>query len=409
MEADWSSRLLKNKRGEYTPCIDNVRLILTHRREWRNVLTYDAFAGDVVARKLPPWPDDVMPENAEAGDWTRGDTIRTCAWITQEYNFAPQPYMVDDAVRIVAETATVHPVRDWLVSLKWDRKPRVDDWLIKFGGAEDTIYTRGVGKNFLLGAVARVVAPGSKVDSMPILEGPQGIGKSTLLRVLTGEQWFLETSIEIGSKDGYQALRRKWIVELGELDALTRSEVSRVKQFLSASKDTYRPSYGRSMIDFNRQCVFAGTVNPEGGGYLKDGTGARRFWPIPVTKIDLRGLKAVREQLWAEAIFRYRKCERWHFHDPRMLKAAAEEAEERRQQDPWEPIIAKWLDSPDRAHLRTEGVTTSVIMRRALQMAPERQGRGEAMRAASALRAIGWGKTARGHGEERRYRPEVGT
>ncbi|MDE2022239.1 MAG: hypothetical protein KGI71_05015 [Patescibacteria group bacterium] len=402
MEADWSSRLLKNKQGAYVACLRNVQLILTHRREWRNVLFYDAFAGDVVTRKVPPWLPDTMPENAAAGDWTHEDTLRTVAWMTDEYNFAPFPATVAEAVRVVAATATVHPVRDYLNSLKWDRKPRIDDFLVQYAGAPDTVYARAVSKNFLIGAVARILAPGSKVDSMPIFEGNQGIGKSTLLRVLTGEAWFLETSIEIGSKDSYQALRRKWIVELGELDALTRGEVSRVKQFLTTAKDSYRPSYGHKTIDFPRQSVLAGTINPEGGGYLKDNTGARRFWPIEVSRIDIRGVKAARDQLWAEATFRYRKCEKWHFHDPRTLKAAAEEAEDRRQTDPWEPIIRAWLAD----HKREKGgVTTREIMEHALEIPPERHGRGEQMRTASALRAIGWGRVSRVDSEERRYHP----
>jgi putative DNA primase/helicase len=399
-EADWSSRLLKNKQGAYLPCTSNIALILTHRREWRNVLFYDAFAGDVVTRKVPPWDEDTMPENARPGDWTHTDTLRTCAWVTREYNCAPLAVTVGEAVLIVAERTTVHPVRDWLVSLKWDRRPRLDDFLIRLAGAADTAYVRAVSKNFLIGAVARVLAPGSKVDSMPIFEGDQGIGKSTLLRVLTGEEWFLETSIEIGSKDCYQALRRKWIVELGELDALTRSEVSRVKQFLSSQKDSYRPSYGRSTVDFLRQSVCAGSVNPEGGGYLKDVTGARRFWPLELGRIDIAGIKREREQLWAEATFRYRKCEKWHFRDPRLLSAAAQEAEDRRQIDPWEPIIAAWLEDHNRSK---RGVTTREIMESAIGIPPERHGRGESMRTASALRAIGWSKVSRVGSGERRY------
>ncbi len=401
--ASWDTNLLKNKQGAYLPCVHNVALILTHRSEWQHVLTYDAFAGDIVKRKIPPWLDDTVPDNAKAGDWTNEDNIRTGMWITREYNCAVSTSIVAEAVQVVAQLSTVHPVRDWLDSLKWDRKARLDDFLIRLAGAKDCLYTRAVTKNFFLGAVARVKEPGAKVDTMLILEGDQGIGKSTLLRVLAGEEWFLETSIDIGSKDGYQALRRKWIVEMGELDSLNRGDVSRIKQFLTAVKDSYRPSYGRGTIDFPRQCVFAGSVNPEGGGYLKDGTGARRFQPIVVAHVNMKAVREERIQLWAEAIFRYRQCEKWYLRDARMLKAAALEAEERRQTDPWEAHIVKWFEE----HVcKTKGVTTERILTSAIGMPKDRQTRADQIRAGQALRAIGWGKVIRGGDSVRRYFPD---
>jgi putative DNA primase/helicase len=400
--ASWESCLLKNKQGAYLPCTSNVTAILTHTKEWRDVLTYDAFAGEIVTRKVPPWCEDTVPEKPAPGDWTHEDTIRTCVWVTREWNCPVNATTVAEAVQIVARLSTIHPVRDRLNETKWDRKARLDTHLIRCAEAPDTLYVRAVTKNFFLGAVARVMQPGEKVDTMLILEGNQGIGKSTWFRLIAGEEWFLETSIDIGSKDGYQALRRKWIIELGELDSLNRGEVSRVKQFLTAVKDTYRPSYGKSMIDFPRQCVFGGSVNPDGGGYLKDGTGARRFWPVPVGKIDLKAVREERAQLWAEAMFRYRQCEKWHLRDPRLLKAAADEAEQRRQTDPWEEHFAHWLQEHARV---VKGVTTTEMMSRALDMPKDRQGRGEQMRAAQALRAIGWDDIRQNHDGQRRYHP----
>lgn len=411
--AGWETRLVRNKQGLFLPCLNNITLILAHADEWRNVIAYDAFAGTIIKRKPPPWAQDIAPDGTQAprlakdshskGDWLHEDTLRTAVQLAQDWTIYAPPSMVADAVRIVADRYVVHPVRDYLNEHKWDRKPRIDTLLIRCAGAEDTLYTRAVTANFFIGAVARIWQPGAKVDTMLILEGEQGIGKSTFFRILAGDKWFLETSIDIGTKDGYQALRSKWIGEMGELDALNRSEVSRIKQFLSATKDTYRPPYGATMIDFLRQCVFGGSVNLDGAGYLKDVTGARRFNPLRVGKIDLKIVREERHQLWAEATFRYRKGEAWHIKDPRILKAAAAEAEERRQADPWETYTRKWLATHQRD---VKGVTTEEILTRAIGMTEDRQGRAEQSRAGQVLRAIGWSTVKRGTDNVRRYFPK---
>ena len=399
-KVSWETCLLKNKQGAYLSCLNNAVAILTHRTEWHNVIAFDAFAGVVVKKKQPPWCEDTAPENDSLGDWTREDALRTAVWITREYNCAVPTHIIDEAVQVVADRWVVHPVRDWLNEFRWDREPRVDDFLIRVAGAQDTPYVKAVTKSFFLSAVARVLHPGEKVDTMLILEGEQGIGKSTLFRTLASDAWFLDTSFTPGTKDGYQALRRKWIIEWGELDALNRTELSRVKQFISSVKDSYRPPYGKTTIDFLRQCVFAGTVNPDGGGYLIDPTGARRFWPVTVGKVHLKIVREERAQLWAEAVYRYRKCEPWHLHDPKLLKAAALEAEDRRIEHPWEVAARTWLEEHDRTK---RGVTTTELLTKAAEMPVHQQGRAAQTMMGHALRAIGWNVVRRGSDNVRRY------
>lgn len=387
-KARWDTCLIKNKQGAYLPCLSNATAILTHRDEWYNTIAFDAFAGTVIKKKRPPWVDDTVPDIDTLGDWTHEDTLRTSVWLTREYNCTFPTYVVDEAIRLVADRWAIHPVRDYLNAVRWDKKPRIDDLLIRVAGADDNAYVRAVTKSFFIAAVARIFWPGAKVDTMLILEGDQGLGKSTLLRILAGEAWFMDTSFAPGTKDGYQQLRRKWIIEWGELDALSRADLSRVKAFITSVKDTYRPSYGRTVVDFYRQCIFAGTINPGDVGYLTDPTGARRFWPIILTtKIDFKMVREERDQLWAEAVVRYRKNEPWHLNDPKLLKVAAKEAEERREIHPWEAHFQKWLTEHDRTK---RGVTIEELLTKAVDMPKDRQGRHAHTEAGKALRAIGW-------------------
>lgn len=369
----------------------NVALILNHHEDWEGVFVFDEFIGDIVAVKLPPWPKDIRAARHVIADWTHDDTVRLAMWLSREEKLHVPAHVVGEALRIVAQRKTVHPVRDFLGKTKWNRTKLVDQLFIRGGGAEDTPYNRAVAANFMISAVARVMDPGCKVDTMPILEGVQGLGKSTLLHDLFGAAWFSDTPIDIGSKDGYQALRRKWGAEMAELDSLNKGETTAVKGFLSTRVDRYRPSYGKDTIDFPRQIVFAGTTNAD--TYLKDDTGARRFWPVKLVKADLEWIRSNREQLWAEAFFRYRKGEKWYFTDEALIEAAAEITEERRQTDPWEHVIGKWLAEQPRVRVR--GVTTSDVLLRALELAPDRLSRYEETRAGQVLRACGFTRTAR--------------
>jgi putative DNA primase/helicase len=403
-KAGWDNYLLKNKQGAYLPCLANAAAILTHRREWYNVIAYDAFAGVIVKKKTPPWPDDLAPANTEIGDWTQSDSARAAVWLSNEYGCSFYSSVVDEAVQLVAERWSSHPVRDYLNDAfkNWDKKSRLDDLLIRVAGAPDTLYTRAVTKNFFLGAVARVMWPGIQVDTVLILEGPQGAGKSTFFRTLASDDWFFDTVFNIGGKDGYQALRRKWIVEFSELDALGSADLARVKAFITSVKDSYRPSYGKTTLDFPRQCVFAGTVNPNGAGYLNDTTGARRFWPVLIGKIDLKMVREERDQLWGEAFARYTRNEKWHMRDEKLLEIAAAEAEERRESDPWEIHFKEFLIL-NKALFRKSGVTITELLTNAVNMTKDKQNRGAQIQAGKALKAIGWTDIVRGSDGIRRY------
>ena len=186
-----------------------------------------------------------------------------------------------------------------------------------------------------------------------------------------------------------------WVIELPELDAISRAEFSRIKAFMSRAVDRFRPPYGRRLIESPRQCVFVGTVNH--GEYLRDETGGRRFWPVTCGQINLEALRRDRDQLWAEAVVRYRKGEHWWLEEPDAVKAAMEEQEFRYSTDPWEEPVAAWLA---KGH---DAVTTDDVLSNALYKPAGQWTRGDEMRVGAILHRLGWRKgPRRGVGHRRR-------
>jgi len=206
---------------------------------------------------------------------------------------------------------------------------------------EDNAYARAVGARWLISAVARIYQPGAKADCCLILEGPQGIRKSTALRTLAGE-YFTDELADLNSKDAALQTRGVWIIELSELDTLARSEIAVIKAFMSRTSDRFRPPYGKRLIESPRQCVFAGTVNHH--DYLKDDSGGRRFWPVQCGRIDVGQLERDRDQLWAEARAKYIGGALWWLETAELVEAAEQEQTERYEEDPWTEVIAEWAE-----------------------------------------------------------------
>ena len=242
-----------------------------------------------------------------------------------------------------------------------------------------------------------IYEPGCQADHVLILEGPQGKGKSTALRIL-GEPFYSDDIAELGTKDASLGTAGVWIVELPELDAMTRAEVSKIKSFVSRRTDRFRPPYGRRLIEAHRQCVFAGSVNH--GEYLKDETGGRRFWPVQCGSINLDTLRRDKDQLWAEAVDRYRKGERWWLDTQELINAATAEQEARYQPDPWEGVIGDWIDG------RSE-VTTADVLREALYKQTGQWTRADEIRVGMILRCLNWEPVRRPSAGSRRrvYKP----
>ncbi|WP_426608992.1 VapE domain-containing protein [Bradyrhizobium sp. McL0616] len=312
---------------------------------------------------------------------TDADVIRVQHWMQHAGIKRVSKETVGSAVTMYADDRSYHPVRDYLDGLRHDGIPRLDTWLTTYLGTESTPYTSAIGRMFLIAMVARIFRPGCKCDHMLIFEGPQGAMKSSACGVLGGG-WFSDAMPDLNvGKDAQQHLRGKWLIEVSEMHAMGRADTALLKAFITRTTEKYRPSHGRLEVIEPRQCVFVGTTNRD--TYLRDETGGRRFWPVKCGHIDIARLAADRDQLFAEAVQRYRNAEQWWPTKDEERKLIAPQQSNRYEADVWEESIAGYLVD------KTE-VTISEVARVVLRMETGRVGTAEQRRIGAALERLGW-------------------
>jgi predicted P-loop ATPase len=368
-DESWHS-LLISRRGEVTSDLANVATILEHESTWRGRLRLNEARQQIEVKIGADWRA-----------WQDTDDTDGAIWLQRNWKLRVRPDAVCQAVALLAQRQRCNPLAVWLRSLRWDGVARIDTWLTTYAGAKDSTYTRAAGACWLRSAVARALVPGVKADAMLVLEGLQEAGKSSLFRVIGGD-YFTDDVHDLASKDAVMAIARAWIVELPELSSLGRAEVELVKAFLSRQVDRIRPPYGRAIVELLRRCVFGGTTNR--ADYLKDDTGNRRFWPVAVGLVDLDALRRDREQLLAEAVASW-DAGGLLYLPTEAREAHAEAVEGRRQEDPWESEVGRWLAG------RTS-VTSADVLGSALQIPTDRWTRGDQMRVGQVLARLGWRK-----------------
>lgn len=387
---EWMADLIVTADGQPMAVLANAMHALRKAPELEGLIKFDEFALSMIVGRRPPW-------EAGAGSWVeRPWTDGDDKMLAEQLQHAG--IMVDDrtagkAAEAVAGENGFHPVRDYLERVKWDGLSRIGRWLSTYLGAKDIDYARAIGQRWLISAVARIFKPGAKVDSVLVLEGDQGLGKSTALAVLGGP-WFTDRISDLVSKDAAQEMAGVWIIEFGELGSLRRADVNDAKAFLSRTEDRFRPPWGKHVIKVPRQCVFASSVNPE-GGYLKDATGARRFWAISCGAIDRDKLKADRDQLWAEAVQLYRDGHPWWLETSELEALAKAEAAERQEEDPWAEHVQSFIE-------RRDSVSIADVLE-GLGLEKSRWGRGEQMRIAAILKGQGFTRRRSGSGDRTWY------
>ena len=329
-----------------------VMEVIRASSEWEGVLVYNEMSDDCLL--MLPVPGTKTPEATfrprPLGD---DDFVHALSWFNRNGFPRAKKEIIVDCIEAVAKETVLSPIRHYLEELEekgtWDQTKRLPRLFQQYFGTvedagapdTDTEYLAAIAVKFMIAAVARMMNPGCKVDTMLVLEGAQGVGKSSAARILAGAAYFSDNLPSLNTKDASDHIRGNWIIELGELSAMQKSEIESTKAFISRQEEKFRPAYRRKEIVYKRRCVFIGTTNQD--TYLRDETGNRRFWPVAVGKIKLEALKRDRDLLWAEALHRYRTGEKWHLTPVEKALAYAVQ-KERVSDDIWQSELALALE-----------------------------------------------------------------
>lgn len=339
VDDEWKKRLQRNKNGVLENNLHNIRLIMENDPYMKNIV-FNQLADGMEIRGAIPWKHP-------ARFWRDADDAQLICYIDASYgSFSQRNY--DIAVTKAADDRSYHPIKEYFDGLPvWDEMPRVDTVLIDYLGAQDNAYVRAVTRKALCAAYMRIYHPGIKFDYITVLNGNQGIGKSTLIAKL-GMEWFADslTLSDMNDKTAAEKLQGYWIHEIGEMAGMRKAELEKVKAFVSRQDDKYRASFGRRVTPHPRQCIFFGTTNSE-NGYLRDITGNRRFWNVKVTgggrmkpwDLDQETV----DQIWAEVIV-LSNAEEELFLDHTLEDYARKEQSEAMEQDDREGLVARYLD-----------------------------------------------------------------
>lgn len=363
---DWPSILQSTKQG-YLNNLDNVVRVIENDPTIKGRIWYDEFLDAICS----DWQDP-------ARRWRDSDDVLLQLYVQRHIGLTKVGVAtVHDAALVAAFRNVRNECREWLEAVQWDQTERLAYVLNEAFGATQSAYTQAVGRCWFISMVARVMEPGCKVDTVPVLEGAQGVGKSSALKVIGGK-WFAECHESVLTKDWYGVLDGHMLVEISEMHSFTRGEVERVKGLISCQVDRYRKAYGRNTEDHPRQSVLVCTTNRD--DWQRDETGARRFWPVLCGAIDQNWLRTNRENLFAEAVHLYRQGVQWWMSDE---TDQSEEVEKRRDADSWEPIVREWLKGRD-------AVTTGDVLSGCLDLPANKQDVIYQRRIARVFRALEW-------------------
>jgi putative DNA primase/helicase len=356
-DLSWIQKLkISPSTGSPLKSIENALVAFEHDPRLKGRIKMDSFADSLMGVGPLPWvPRD---KEEEVFRWTDTDDAGLRSYLEKILNFRVKD-IVNDALILCAAANQFNPVVDYLNSLEWDGVKRLDTLFIDYLGAADTPYTRAVTRKSFTAAVARAMNPGIKYDTMPVLTGAQGLGKTTLIQKM-GKGWFTNSIESFEGKEAAELLQGVWLVEIGEMSAYNKSDVQTIKGFLSRTEDQYRAAYARKTEKHPRRCVFFGTSNRS--DYLRDPTGGRRFWPVDVgaqqpTKLVFRDLDAEVEQLWAEAVMHWRLGESL-FLTGELAEEARRQQEGHAEQDPRESLIRDFVERKVPADWQKKDIAT---------------------------------------------------
>lgn len=391
---DWQNELTVCKNGGYHKTLKNAVLFIKHDDNLKGRLAFNQFSGDKV------WVDSVYWHNIDKEKsfrpngrmWTDTDAIET-RYLLNNYAFDIGTNLIFEAVTKVANLNSYHPVKDWLNNnCEWDGTKRLDTFFHKYCGADDNAYSKEVARKMFCAIVARVFDPGCKFDYLPIFVGKQGIGKSTLLKVISiHPSWFCDNIGDItNAKEVIPQTRGKLIVEWQELALFSKIDINHSKSFLSTSVDRVREAYHREAKDYPRQFIVVATTNQD--KFLLDETGNRRMLPIELRDIDTTAVAKDLQQIYAEALQLYRKGEKLYITDEEAVNIAKQIQFDRFRNDELEEVIIDWLDNipEDCKHfISKEKIQVNDLIIHCLKETPAKA-RGLANRIGNILRRLGY-------------------
>lgn len=336
-DENWQTLLELDKQGKVKDTMANIAAIVSHDENLQSIV-YNEFKGCIDVIGPLPWKQ-VKP------GFNDSDVANAKLYFERVYGIWSPTKFKDALLAVVAAERIYHPIKNYFAGLTWDGVPRLDSLLIDYCGAEDNPYTRAVTRKTLCAAVARVYEPGRKFDSILVLSGPQGIGKSTFFAKLGGA-WYSDSLAisDMKDKTAAEKLQGYWILELGELAGIKKVDVETVKSFVTRVDDKYRQAYGMVVESHPRSCIIVGTTNSE-SGFLRDITGNRRFWPVQVSERgshhpwDLEEI----DQVWAEAIQAYKDGESL-FLSGEVAQMAYAKQQEAMESDDREGLVQDYLD-----------------------------------------------------------------
>lgn len=336
-DENWQTLLELDKQGKVKDTMANIAAIVSHDENLKSIV-YNEFKGCIDVIGPLPWKQ-VKP------GFNDSDVANAKLYFERIYGIWSPTKFKDALLAVVAAERIYHPIKNYFAGLNWDGVPRLDSLLIDYCGAEDNPYTRAVTRKTLCAAVARVYEPGRKFDSILVLSGPQGIGKSTFFAKLGGA-WYSDSLAisDMKDKTAAEKLQGYWILELGELAGIKKVDVETVKSFVTRVDDKYRQAYGMVVESHPRSCIIVGTTNSE-SGFLRDITGNRRFWPVQVSEHgshhpwDLEEI----DQVWAEAIQAYKDGESL-FLSGEVAQMAYAKQQEAMESDDREGLVQDYLD-----------------------------------------------------------------
>lgn len=377
----WEQSLTYKPDGSPRPEAGNLRLYVENMKEWRSIIVYDSSKDLLYWRDVPPVLEGLIPPETGARvadqDW-----VYIAQWFSLRRGVTFKKQDVQDVIVATSQARAFSSLTRYLDGCEWDGLPRVDEWLIHYFGVKDDAYSRFVGRSWLVSLMARAYNPGCQVDHTLVLESREGTGKTTAFRTLGGD-WYVGHLPRLDDKDARAGIQSAWIVELQELASFNGVEMQKIKAFLTETVDRYRPSYGRNFVERPRRCVFCGSTNEH--DYIRDTTGARRFWPVRVQDVRTQELFKDRDQLFAEARTLYEAGVKWWPEKGTAIVGRLEAEQEARVLiDPWEQRIGHVIRTRDLPRFTTGEVFNW------LEIEPQKQDALANKRITHVCRRLGW-------------------